>query len=163
MARDFDFRPRRPVTPAPTRTSRKSNQWLSGVIFLGLIIIGLGFASQSSNKPTNPSSTQPSAPATAPDILKSADIVPDSPLQIYDSGSGPDAVTQAITALHGQNLEAKNLGKSQFEYDKTYVWYVAGQEALAKQVVTALGNRQVILTESKVAGNFQVLIYLGKN
>lgn len=82
-------------------------------------------------------------------------------VQIYDSGAGSDAVTAVITKLKGIGYEAQNEAKSQFNYPKTYIWYITGLQADAVKIQSALTGRNVELKESKSAGSFQILILLG--
>lgn len=83
-------------------------------------------------------------------------------IDIYNSGSGDEDYNKAITALKSNGFVVKELQKSQFDYDKTYIWYRKEFEVDAKKIAEVLKDRQVILRESQIAGAFNVLVYLGK-
>lgn len=184
MARDFDFVQRRrpqPVSRPTPRRSRRPNT-ISIAIFVGLVVLGVALlgnagsltkSHSTTSQPdsaTRPSESSASSSQTATgDNSASTSIAPtldpaaNSPIQLYDSGAGDQTVKQTIADLATQHILVKNLGRSQFDYDRTYVWYATGKDQAAKDVVAALGNRQVTLKESTIAGSFDVLIYLGKN
>lgn len=183
MARDLDFRTvRRPKNASPAPVVRQPKQTrqagiLATLIFLGLILIGFGLlyeanlapipGSQKTTEKTSPSNNQKPSNLdrlnqTAGDRTAPENRVRDS-IQVYDSGAGTASVEEAIKALADEQLTAKNVGKSQFEYDKTYIWYSTGFEDQAKKIAAVLIGRQTAVKESKVSGPFDILIYLGKN
>lgn len=183
MARDLDFRTvRRLKNASPAPAGRRPKQTrqagiLATLIFLGLILIGFGLLyeanlaptprSQETTEKTSPSNNQKPGNLgqlnqTAGNRTAPENKVRDS-IQIYDSGAGATSVEEAIKALADEQLTVKNVGKSQFEYDKTQIWYSAGFEEQAKKIAAVLIGRQTAVKESKVSGPFDILIYLGKN
>lgn len=142
-------------------------------MILGLILAAIGLyiyfnrdkaLPNSLGAKSQPTVTNQSAEQTTTDASKNAFTAQQSSLivKVYDSGAGEAAVAETLELLKQQNYETENLGKSQFEYDKTYIWHTAEFDAEAQAITELLPNRQVSLKESQIAGVFDVLIYLGK-
>ncbi len=83
-------------------------------------------------------------------------------VEIYESGAGLELYQSTAASLALAGYDVKNLGKSQFEYDKTYIWYRSSLEEQAHKVGEALAGRDVSYRESKNEGLFDILVYLGK-
>ncbi len=83
-------------------------------------------------------------------------------VQIYQSGAVQEAINQTEALLKEKGFTVENLGNSQFEYDKTYIWHTAEYTEKAKELGSLLTGRVVSYKESQNAGLFDVLIYLGK-
>lgn len=113
---------------------------------------------------TNPTSdTTTSSPATESTDQKNVFQGGSEPvINFYQSGAPTEAISQITTLLKEKGYQVENLGDSQFEYDKTYIWYRAEFEAQAKTIGSLLANRVISYKESQNAGLFDVLIYLGK-
>jgi len=188
MARDMDFSPKKrqaqapkvnltpspvvvnSIPPAVTKpvSSRRSN-WLIWLVII-LIIAGGVFAfwhyfqpttTSQNTPPTTLSTTTPAlgSTTTTGSLVASKNSLPT--VQIYDSGAGPEAVTKVMANLKALGYTTDNEDKSQFNYDKTYVWYITGLEADAAKIGSALAPRQVELKESKSAGSFEIMVLLG--
>ena len=186
MARDFDFHRRteksaefgvapthltQPITsprkPKPT-ASRKAVAPLILVI-VGLAAAATGLYYWSSQPPTasapatNKSTSEQSASDTTTNsdknVFKKTDELV---VQIYQSGAVQEAINQTEALLKEKGFTVENLGNSQFEYDKTYIWHTAEYTEKAKELGSLLTGRVVSYKESQNAGLFDVLIYLGK-
>lgn len=83
-------------------------------------------------------------------------------VNIYDSGAGSDATTEAISKLETAGYTTQNLANSQLQYDKTYVWYRPEFEDEAKKIAAVLDDREVVTSRIHITGSFDLLIYLGK-
>lgn len=182
MARDLDFRPikrRVPNTPAPTnhttqktvaRPERKPSYWP-----LILLIVGLGLASvalfayyseQISGSITAPpvdtaasSSDQPSSSGNGTSVFDQAEKLV---IQLYDSGAGSEVMASTVKSLEDAGYTVEQLGTSQFEYDKTYIWHQPTRTTDAQAIGSILSNREISYRESQIKDVFDVLIYLGK-
>jgi len=137
--------------------------WVIIVIILAIGVLTVWeFLKPSSvtNKVSPITTTAPgSAPAAANNLLATKSSLP--LIQVYDSGAGADAVAKEIATLKALGYTAENLEKSQFNYDKTYIWYQAGLEAEATKIASTMPSRVVELKETKIAGSFNILILLG--
>lgn len=183
MPRDLDFRrrPDRPLTsPAvverPNRRRRRQPPVIiTSLLIFGLITVVAGLISpiQIPSKPENPSapsinSTAVSAAENDPQTRSenppfgSPPTAVVAPIQIYNAGAGEEAVAAAIAKLAAEQLPVKNLGRSQFDFDQSFIWYQPEQEPRAQEIAAKLG-RQFTLKKSQIAGGFEILIYLGKD
>jgi hypothetical protein len=113
--------------------------------------------------PAVSSTTDQQNTATAPDSGKNIFQKTDQlVVQVYESGASQEVVTQSLATLKEKGFTTENLGKSQFEYDKTYIWHTAEYTKEAKTVGDSLTGRVVSYKESQNAGLFDILVYLGK-
>lgn len=179
MARDLDFSPRRRVVqpvnkpevnqvPA-VKVSKNSPVWL-WIVIVTLIAVG-AVAIWQFTRVSNPAPVTITPTATQPPLTtNNTDSTPDnlfSPqtsnptIQIYDSGSGSDAVKALMAKLKALGYTTENLDKSQFNYDKTYIWYRTGLLAEAQKIQSTMPERTTSLQETKIAGSFDILILLG--
>lgn len=176
MAHDFDFKPvtsRPKPTPhhTPVRVNRLKKR--SNVAPLMLAIFGLAAAAIGAyywaSQP--PKATAPAVSTdTAQELSgsttennknvfqKTDELV----VQVYESGASQEIIDQTLADLKEKGFTTENLGKSQFEYDKTYIWHTAEYTEKAKEVGALLTGRVVSYKESQNAGLFDILIYLGK-
>lgn len=83
-------------------------------------------------------------------------------IDVYNSGISADDYAKSVETLKKAGFAVKELEKSQFDYDKTYIWYRAEFLTEAEKVAATLKDRQVVLRQSQIAGAFDVLVYLGK-
>ncbi len=65
-------------------------------------------------------------------------------VKIYDGGAGGTDTETAAKTLSDNGYTVEQLGKSQFEYDKTYVWFVTGYQQDAEAIGALLGDREII-------------------
>ncbi|MEK7170726.1 MAG: LytR C-terminal domain-containing protein [Patescibacteria group bacterium] len=184
MARDLDFsRRRRPSVTAstvpPTKTVAKpiqpinSTTKLAWLWILIIILVALGtWALWQYFKPVSVAKTATPAPSITSEIDSKLGgenkslLTPQSStptVQIYDSGAGADKVKTLQEKLKTLGYSAENLDNSQFNYDKTYVWYRTGLKAEAEKIGSTMPERQVTLKETKISGTFDILILLGTN
>lgn len=174
MARDMDFRrvakAAKPVTNA-RRTQKSRTGWplLLLVIGLGLAAVGL-FATYyyDSPAPKEKTATEPAPPVANTNTSESSTDVFSAQnttfkVKIYDSGAGEDIVDSTAKLLSDKGYSVEKLGKSQFTYDKTYVWYVKARSSEAQLIGALLEGRDVSYKESQNSGGFELLIYLGKS
>lgn len=182
MARDLDFR--RPTslqtnTPRVKNTSplpspKKRSSWpITLLIILGFILLLIGLYWQflrpspvSQQIKENPIKGQTVTPSTTQSTQENKNIFAASGgprIQIYNSGGGDSALNAVIKKIEAADYNVENLDKSQFEYDKTYIWYHAENLDLAKKISNLLEGRTIILKESKTYGLFDILIWLGKS
>lgn len=191
MARDLDFSPRRQVvkptiataprtTPSPAVASPKGLKsiWLWLVIIL--LVAGATWALWQSLQPvSSPTAVKPVLTASEPTssgLQKKSSTAPQeatssnlfSPqqsgsikIQIYNSGAGENAVAALQDKLKVLGYGSENLDKSQFNYDKTYIWYRAGLESEATKIQSTMPERVTSLKQIASSGLFDVLIYLG--
>ncbi|MEK7548755.1 MAG: hypothetical protein AAB499_02560 [Patescibacteria group bacterium] len=180
MPRDLDFRrrPDRSVArievasqPARRRGRRQPPIIASAMLLFILITFGSSFLYQGqspdplsdptaiSTKSTAISATDQGLELTANESLPTAI---NSPIQIYNAGAGEEAVTALIQQLAKEGITVKNLGRSQFEFDQSFIWHQPELVTKAQEIAAKLG-RQFTLKESKIAGGFEILIYLGKD
>ena len=82
-------------------------------------------------------------------------------IKLYDGGAGSQTVELIAKRLTDAHYTVENLDKSLIEYDQTTIWYRQELADTAKEIVTHLSDRQVILKESAISGAFDILIYLG--
>jgi hypothetical protein len=137
---------------------------------MGLIAIGLYFQynrglastlnSDTDTTTTNSSSVTPVTSDPTDDVFTATNT--ERVVKVYDSGAGEAVVADVLNQLKQGGYETENLGKSQFEYDKTYIWHTPTFTDTAQAIGLLLAGRQVGLRESQIAGVFDVLIYLGK-
>ncbi len=171
MPRDLDFvrRPRResPTIHKPSRQPRSGSMAIAFVIII-LVVGGILVAQYLSSKPTSApalnagqtpttSTTPPTNSTTPTNQTKSSQAV----IQIYDSGGGADELKKVSDSL-AKTYQIKNLGPSQFDYDKTYVWYRKEFKTDANAIAKLLSDRDVSLKESEISGVFDILVYVGK-
>lgn len=166
MPRDMDFRPRRraaSTSHAPARSNRRSSSaGLGWLILIGLIIAG--GALYINNQPKTNTTNQPVNTSTA---TEEATELPTTDgetkvVQVYLSGAGDEDLTNSIETLKQAGWDARSLGKSQLDYDQTYIWYSSEKKLEAEELAGLLSSRQVSLKESQLSGSFGILIYLGK-
>lgn len=186
MARDFDFHvttkrvtnpslPRPEVSqpnPLPTKTKPSSSR--KAVAPLILLIVGLAAAATgayywssqpptasapATSTPTNQQSASDTSTESNSNVFQKNDQLV---VQVYQSGATQEAIDQTVALLKEKGFKIENLGNSQFEYDKTYIWHTAEYTEKAKELGTLLSGRVVSYKESQNAGLFDVLIYLGK-
>jgi len=171
MARDFDIRPGN--TPAPTRLATPKSPKRStrrGVVPLLIAIIGLAAAAIGayywSSLPVQPSSPVGETPASSNQepAVTDKNVFSDQKLtvQIYQSGAPQETVDALIAKFKANSFTVENLGDSQFEYDKTYIWHTAEYADEAKALGALMPDRVISYKESQNAGLFDILIYLGK-
>jgi len=170
MARDIDFvrRPKpKTAEPAKPRPKKAKAPWQLAfwLIIAGLIALGLALYLQFSSAGGNNRSQQPaenSSQDASQTTVGSNEQRPDSLIQIYNSGAGEQTLLEVINHLESQGYTVENLANSQFEYDKTYIWYRKGLVTLAEQIAKALPERSTALKETQISGAFDILIYLGR-
>ena len=186
MARDLDFSPRRrsvitsaPITPVnrnvkPGQSNNKTVKLVWLWIFI-ILLVALGtWALWQSLKPVAKSTSSNSLAATGTvpaltsttqevdsDHLFSSGQASGTKIKIYDSGAGTSAVSTLQKKLKSLGYESENLDKSQFNYDKTYIWYRAGLEAEATKIQSTMFERVTSLKQIASSGLFDILIYLG--
>jgi archaellum component FlaF (FlaF/FlaG flagellin family) len=174
MARDFDFRRtpttkpiiKTPVTPAPVAQpptqsvqpikQSKNISWVAVVVILAVFAVGLGLYYQSLQSPK--SNVQTNSENSVEQESEKKQLVVD----VFDGGAGADVLSTTIATLKENGFTVTDSGKTQFEYDKTYIWYVTGFESDAQRIASLLSSRKTVLKESKVSGGFTVQIQLGK-
>ncbi len=166
----------KPKTKPVKNTSNKSTvqkaTWPALLLILGLGLGGAALYSQYAGQSETPetkkltpnnSQTQIDSTVTAEALNQSAfDNSSTLLVQVYDSGAGIEATESATAALKTAGYDAKNLGKSQFEYDKTYIWHTPKFQEQAKAAATVLTGREISYKQSQIEGVFDVLIYVGK-
>lgn len=184
MARDLDFRriPSRPSVPSAAKSPAKSTS-RRAVWPIVLLIVGLGLSAaalfQVYNQNINSNGAPPDSTQLSPTASQPASASAEAPpstnntknafqaettlvVQIYDSGAGSEAMEATIAKLTDSGFEVKNLGPSQFEYDKTYLWHRATFADQAKAIGQLLSEREVSYKETQLDGIFDLMIYLGK-
>lgn len=179
----MDFAPRRQalkptvaaapnVTPVSVvgRQQGAKSAWLW--IILAVLVLGAIWALWQSLRPVS-SSTTPDLAVTAPQTApKTSSPTTDGSLfapehsgglkiQIYDSGAGSGAVGALQDKLKALGYGSESLDKSQFTYDKTYIWYRAGLENEAIKIQSTMPERTTTLKQIASSGLFDILIYLG--
>ncbi len=173
MARDFDFSRRR-AHAAPSRSSGRSRRPktspLTILVFVGLGVLavialaqGLSVSkttnpSEKSTTPTNNLDTTPTPQSSSTTTAASSQPIV---IKLYDGGAGSQAVELIAKRLTDAHYTVENLDKSLIEYDQTTIWYRQELADTAKEIVTHLSDRQVVLKESAISGAFDILIYLG--
>lgn len=176
MARDLDIRPSqsrppyRPPQPVQQTVSRKKGRSVTPLVLalVGLAAAGLGvyyWASQpqTATAPTTTTTANKESSSAATDQEKNIFQKKDElVVQVYQSGASQAVVDQTIALLKEKGYTVENLGNSQFEYDKTYIWHTAAYTAKAQEIGALLTGRTVSYKESQNAGLFNLLIYLGK-
>ena len=191
MARDMDFSSRRRVVSrpgtitaqtTPTKTGRKSvvtnsqNQSLGKkskalwwwlliiiVVVVGSILIGyIYYQQQLQSSTTTALSALTTSPGQSTASRSNVSSTQNISIQVYDSGGGVEAVNSVITKLKGLGYATENVSNSQFNYNKTYIWYREGLVSEAEKIASVLNDRQVGLKETKVAGSFDVLVLVGE-
>lgn len=176
VIRDIDFRPRsdaRAATnPSPKPVSRpgvkkkQSSALLIAIIGLAAAALGTYYWSGTPPQSSSPASAEPSSPSERlGDVSTNGTIFDTSDtllVQVYESGADQATITSALETLKREKYQYQNLGASQFEYDKTYIWYTAGYAEEAQAIGRLLTGRSVSYKESQNSGVFDVLIYLGK-
>lgn len=163
----------------PTKTKKTATKqagqktiWPLLLLVLGLVLASAALYSQyigqvkapATKKPVETKSQAPSNSATPADATVQSAFDNNSSLliQVYDSGAGEEATKNVTAALKAAGYDASNLGKSQFEYDKTYVWHTPEYLEEATAASSVLTGREISYKESKIEGVFDVLIYMGK-
>ncbi|QQG50067.1 MAG: LytR C-terminal domain-containing protein [Candidatus Berkelbacteria bacterium] len=137
------------------------------VVGLGLAAVGL-FASyyNSSSDSVKPTTTTDTPVTSDEPSGNSADVFSNKntafEVKIYDSGAGDEAVDSTTALLTEKGYTVKKLGKSQFVYDKTYIWHIQTRLSEAQTIGALLQGREVSYKESQNSGGFELLIYLGK-
>ena len=171
MARDFDIRRPQRSHIAPehkaTKRSRNMSAPLSFMIIIGMAVLGYGAYSAISTKPSANTTPQISSTQTAvPAEVQTTGITPitnaKAIVKVYNSGGGDKATTDIVGQLQAAKYQVENEGASQFDYDKTYIWYSTGKDSVAKNIATLLKDRDTILKESKLEGIFDIIVYIGK-
>lgn len=182
MARDLDFR-RKPTStqtvqpnkgqttpPIQSNTTPRKNR-RRGLAPLVIAIIGLAAAATGAyywatlpptQKTTDTSSQTTTVAPPADDQKNVFQANKELVVNVYQSGAAADVIKNVTTVIEEKGFKVENLGDSQFEYDKTYVWHRAEYETQAKAIGQALSGRVVSYKESQNAGLFDILIYLGK-
>jgi len=171
MARDFDFKPRR---QKPVSAPRRSRDFKGSFVVTAAVVLSLlggaywAFVAGSTvGQPTDDGNVQ----NTTKSNLTTNDTVPLTTtkpsevaltIQLYDSGAGPDEVDRVKARLETLGYVVKNLGRSQFDYEVTYIWHRANREQEAKELAAILEGREIVLRQSQISGIFEVLIFLGK-
>ncbi len=183
MARDLDFRVRRirpqsQITTQETPTAPKESARINGSRLLWIVILALLFAAAigvwqfvTLSTPAGSSLKTPvplerNTGLITPEPTDSTNNIfsPQSTapiVQVYDSGAGTAAVDELIDKLKALGYVAKNLDKSQFEYDRTYIRYREGMQVEAEKIQSTMPERLVSLKEVKSAGLFDILILYG--
>ncbi len=174
MPRDLDFRrakPSRRPLAQPTRQAAAvaKGQWpiILLIVGLGLAITGLVYYFNQDLQPT------PTPNPTAVDVEQKPNSTVDSSnnvfaengkltVQLYESGADPEAVALTIKTLEAKGYGVKNLGASQYEYDKTYISHTTKFAVQAKEIGKVLADRVISYKETQSSGIFDILIYLGK-
>lgn len=178
MARDFDFK-RRPSAPSaqpvPVRpkitaalpknpSSQKllePPKKLSWLVYLTVIIV-VGVAVylyyRSLQEPVTGTNTTTSSAETSPATTAKTALT----IKLYDGGAGQNTLDAVAKTLENKGYQVEKLGKSQFEYDQTYVWFTKEFSSDAQTISKLLVGRTVTLKESQVSGAFAVQIQLGK-
>jgi len=178
MVRDWDFRRRAPRPKVVATTAKKKTSysqlhylWLLALVVIGLILITLGLTRAEPVENTTPAAATPATTTntSSNDSSETTNNVftsqpSGSSIQIYDGGAGIAKVDQLIDKLKEENLTAISLGRSQFDYAGTTIWYIPGEEELAKKVGAQLPQETIIYKESQLgtAAGFTVLVYLGR-
>ncbi len=141
---------------------------------LYLVIVGLAFAAigtyywstqppMSSSPPATNDEKKTAGQTTAQSNGLNAVTKSGQPIvQIYQGGAPEATVSQVIGTLREKGYSVENLGNSQFEYDKTYIWYTKTYADKAQTIGQLLSDRVISYRESQSAGVFDILIYLGK-
>lgn len=173
MARDFDFRRTpvsRPITTNPSvvkpavlasqqkKVAKKSKNvsWIAIVVILAVFALGVGMYYQSL-QPPKANSINSNVDKEEQQTEKKELVI-----DVFDGGAGADVLASTVGLLKEGGFRVKDAGKTQFEYDKTYIWYVTGFDADAQKIATILSARKTILKESKVSGAFTIQVQLGK-
>lgn len=134
--------------------SSRTVGWLAfiAVLFFAAIAVGLYYQSLQgpSKKVTTPTEE---APQEQPQKLV---------VKVYDGGGGTEAVDAVATLLTEKGYTIEKSGKTQFEYDKTYIWYIDNFASDATAIGETLTTRQTVLKESKISGSFGIQIHVGK-
>ncbi len=156
-----------PAAARPTRSKTRGKLPLTlGIIGLAAAAIGAYYWSTLPVIPTveqNSSTDQSVPPATTPTTENNAFEQDDKLIvQIYQSGASQEAIDQVVNLLKAQDFTVENLGNSQFEYDKTYIWHTPKHAEEAKKIGDSFVGRTISYKESQNAGVFDILIYLGK-
>jgi hypothetical protein len=175
MAKDLDFKPRRkPATaqnqPAPVQSSKKVRRetrasWSILLIVIGLVLIFTALYYQSLKTTSSATTINP---LEAQDASTQSTNVPSTNdetglvINVYDGGAGSEATEAAVKKLEESGYQVKNLGKSQLEYDQTYVWYQEEFSEEIQGITDLLSNRTITLKETKSFGVFDIQIQLGK-
>lgn len=173
MARDFDFRRTpisRPITTNPSvvkpavlapqqkKVAKKSKNvsWIAVVVILAVFALGVGMYYQSLQPPkvtnTNNNANKEEQQTEKKELV----------IDVFDGGAGADVLASTVGLLKEGGFSVKDAGKTQFEYDKTYIWYVTGFESDAQKIAAILSSRKTVLKESKVSGAFTIQVQLGK-
>ena len=172
MARDFDFvRTKATKTKAtPSKPSQQARRGRRGLVIwltvLGLLVLGAAFywLFKQATVPAKDGRNLINNSALAPtNFVEVADEQLTGPLvQIYNSGAGEAAVAAVVATMKKNKFRVEPLANSQFEYDKTYIWYRRGLETIAQEIARLMPERLTSLKETQISGAFDILIYLGK-
>lgn len=174
MARDFDFRSRRVLKPAKAalrKTNQKSNLRLVLLVIIGLLggIYWLLAGDTDADSYSRIDRNQHQNRITSNDVEKriertaTADATKATlTVQLYDSGAGKEVADKVKNELESLGYKVKDLGKSQFDYETTFIWHRENRQKEAEELAQFLKDRQVSLRQSKIGGVFEVLIFLGR-
>jgi len=163
MARDFDIRPKSRVqTTAPktkpkevrtkTPVSQKRVGWVTFIVILAIAATLTAAYYQS---------LQPKSPTQTIDQNQTENVKEELVVKIYDGGAGESETKKAVTTLKDNGYQVEELGKSQFTYDKTFVWYVTGHQEEAQKIGNLLVGRNIVYKESRISGSFIIQIQMG--
>lgn len=155
-----------PITVTPKNPTENPNrksryEWLLWVIVL-LVVSLIVFLYYQSVKPSSYHPTMPTARALVASQNKPNTGINQMGISVYDSGAGSDVVQSLESNLKAQNYTVTDLGKSQYDYSETYIWYQSQYATQANAVAQALKGRKIVLKETKISNSFAVLVYLGK-
>lgn len=184
MSRSFDItRRRRPAPPkpssppplAPRRRRRSSGAWLI-LLFLAAIVAIIYYSQpsltkqSSSNKTTINPNTNTNSTSPSPTTAQSSSAKPTKNLENGQpkiqilNGTGIESVTQKVkTTLTDNGYQVANSGQAQYEYAQTHIYYRPDSVEAAKAISGLMSTYKPELSESQIAGLFDILIIIGKN
>ncbi len=171
MGRSFDITRRQKPAPSSAPAPRRRRRSSSGIIFL-FLIIGVGVVYyflqvyQTNPVPVKGTNNKPISPiiTTIPSPISSPTSAPKSDLKIQIlNGTGVDTVTEQVKSLlvnNGYPVESAAL--AQYEYAQTYIYYRQNSVEVAKAISKIISAYEPSLSESQIAGLFDILIIVGK-
>jgi|GEM_PF-3041552 len=170
----------KPLTTAPTKTVVAPNQlpprstsvaspknhrhwtiWILIVVCVILLVFGL-LLYKSARVALTPRVNPPTTQNTVVSGAKADEAASNAVVQVYDSGAGTQVLNQTLSLLGNNKINAQSLSTSEFQYDRTYIWYQPAYLDEAQQVASLLKDRDVALRPSQITGSFTILVYLGK-
>lgn len=139
-------------------------------MIIGLGLLGVALYAQTTkplptlviNTPTAETTALATAGSTSTSSPTATATNSQPTIQVYDGGSGESVASSIIKTIKSAGYTTESLGKSQFDYDKTFLYYRSAFATQAEAVAKLLAGRDVTLKESKIEGSFDILIYLGK-